>query len=173
MFRIFKKIFIILLVNVVILSKLAYSSDNIFNKINLNIPNSNIYNENGRELLFSNLFERNSIYLVNFWATWCQPCKKELPELEKIYQDLKDYNIKIYIISIDKKNIQDQNLFLEKLKLRNLKSLFDPKMKLFNSLNLRGIPTTIVVKNNKVSAIKEGIIEYNKKLKEELIEFLN
>ena len=93
--------------------------------------------------------------------------------MEKIYQDLKDYNIKIYIISIDKKNIQDQNLFLEKLKLRNLKSLFDPKMKLFNSLNLRGIPTTIVVKNNKVSAIKEGIIEYNKKLKEELIEFLN
>ena len=172
MFRIFKKLLIII-VNVVILSKLAYSSDTIFNKMSFNIPNSKIYNENGGELLFLNLFERNTIYLVNFWATWCQPCKKELPELEKIYRDLKDYNIKIYIISIDKKNIKDQNLFLKKLKLKGLKSYFDPKMKLFNSFNLKGIPTTIVVKKNKAIAIKEGIIEYNKKLKKELIEFSN
>ena len=172
MFRIFKKLLIIF-VNVVILSKLAYSSDTIFNEINLNIPDTKIYNANSQELLFSNLFERNTNYLVNFWATWCQPCKKELPELEKIYRDLKDYNIKIYIISIDKKNIKDQNLFLKKLKLRYLKSFFDPNMKLFNSFNLRGIPTTIVVKNNKVIAIKEGIIEYSENLKKELIGFFN
>ena len=46
-------------------------------------------------------------------------------------------------------------------------------MKLFNSFNLRGIPTTIVVKNNKVIAIKEGIIEYSENLKKELIGFFN
>ena len=85
---------------------------------------------------------------------------------------MKDFNIKIYIVSIDKKKIQDQNLFLKKLKLRYLKSFFDPNMKLFNSFNLRGIPTTIVVKNNKVIAIKEGIIEYSENLKKELIGFL-
>ena len=173
MFRIFKKLLIIF-VNVVILSKLAYSSDTIFNKMSFNIPNSKIYNENGGELLFLNLFERNTIYLVNFWATWCQPCKKELPELEKIYRDLKDYNIKIYIISIDKKNIDEQINYLRENGIKDLIPLFDPEMKIFRYLKLRGIPTTIMInKNGYVVKKHEGILKNNLKITLEIKHFIN
>ena len=120
-----------------------------------------------------NLFDEKKNYIINFWATWCIPCKKELPEFEKASKNLKKENINIYLISIDKKSIKDQLLFLRKNNIILLKSFFDPKMNFFNSLKLRGIPTTIVIKKNKVILKKEGIITFSKKTLYELKSYFN
>ena len=106
------------------------------------------------------VLDLNSKYVVNFWATWCIPCKKELPDLKKMKTDNKDF--KIIIISIDKKSIKDQLNFLKKNKVNDLTTYFDKNMIFFKSLKLRGIPTTLLIKDQKLIAKKEGIFSYNK-----------
>lgn len=43
----------------------------------------------------------NTTYIINFWATWCTPCIKELPYFEKINADYKDRNVKVVLVSMD------------------------------------------------------------------------
>lgn len=42
-----------------------------------------------------------TVYVINFWATWCGPCRVELPDLEKIHLDYKDKNVKVLLVSLD------------------------------------------------------------------------
>jgi len=45
--------------------------------------------------------EDDKTYIVNFWATWCAPCVKELPEFEELYHNYKDQNVELLLISLD------------------------------------------------------------------------
>lgn len=50
----------------------------------------------------NNLHQNNdSIYIINFWATWCVPCRKELPDFEKIHLNYKDKGVKVLLVSLD------------------------------------------------------------------------
>ena len=100
-------------------------------------------------------------YVINFWATWCVPCKKELPDLSLLKSKIKKYNIDVLTISIDKKEIKDQLKFLSNNGASNLKHFFDKEMKIFKALKLRGIPTTIIVDQNSFIISKhEGILKW-------------
>ena len=100
-------------------------------------------------------------YVINFWATWCVPCREELPDLSLLKSKIKKYNIDVLIISIDKKNIKDQIKFLSNNVASNLENFFDVEMKIFKALKLRGIPTTIIVdKNGFVISKHEGILKW-------------
>ena len=100
-------------------------------------------------------------YVINFWATWCVPCKKELPDLSSLQFKLKSKNIDVILISIDKKSIKTQLDFLSSYGAKNLIQLFDQNMTLYKSLNLRGIPTTIILNNNGYIVSKhEGILKW-------------
>ena len=117
------------------------------------------------------ILDFNSNYVVNFWATWCIPCKKELPDLMKMKIENKD--LKVIIISIDKKPIKDQLNFLKKNKVNELTAYFDQNMTFFKSLKLRGIPTTLLINKQKIIAKKEGIFSYNKVSLEQINNFFN
>ena len=79
-------------------------SSSLFQKIDLKLNKNIILNdENNIEKNLINILDFNSNYVVNFWATWCIPCKKELPDLNKMKIENKD--LKVIIISIDKKSI--------------------------------------------------------------------
>ena len=100
-------------------------------------------------------------YVINFWATWCVPCKEELPDLSLLKSKIKKYNINVLTISIDKKDIKDQLIFLSKNNASNLDHFFDKEMKIFKALKLRGIPTTIIVDQNGFIISKhEGILKW-------------
>ncbi len=45
--------------------------------------------------------ETDSLYIVNFWATWCAPCVKEIPDFEKIYETYRDQKVKVLFVSLD------------------------------------------------------------------------
>ena len=99
--------------------------------------------------------------MINFWATWCLPCKKELPDLSLLKLKLHKYKIDVITISIDKKNIKDQLTFLSKNNGSDLTSFFDKKKELYKALKLRGIPTTILVdKNGFIISKHEGIVKW-------------
>ena len=147
-------------------------SNSLFQKIDLKL-NKNIIlnNENNIEKKLINVLDFNSKYVVNFWATWCIPCKKELPDLNKMKIENKD--LKVIIISIDKKPIKDQLNFLKKNKVNELTAYFDQNMTFFKSLKLRGIPTTLLINQQKIIAKKEGIFSYNKVSLEQINNFFN
>ena len=147
-------------------------SNSLFQKIDLKLNRNIILNdENNIEKELINILDFNSKYVVNFWATWCIPCKKELPDLKKMKIDHKD--LKVIIISIDKKSIKDQLNFLTKNKVSELTTYFDQNMTFFRSLNLRGIPTTLLIKQQKIIARKEGIFSYNQNSLEQINNFFN
>ena len=147
-------------------------SNSLFLKTDIKLNNNIILNdEKNIEKNLFNIFDLNSKYVVNFWATWCIPCKKELPDLKKMKIDLKDS--KVIIISIDKKSIKDQLNFLKKNKVNELTAYFDQNMTFFRSLKLRGIPTTLLIKQQKIIAKKEGIFSYNQNTLEQINNFFN
>ena len=147
-------------------------SNSLFQKIDLKLNKNLILNdENNIEKKLINILDFNSKYVVNFWATWCIPCKKELPDLKKMKIDNKD--LKVIIISIDKKSIKDQLNFLKKNKVNELTAYFDQNMTFFKSLKLRGIPTTLLINQQNIIAKKEGIFSYNKVSLEQINNFFN
>ena len=147
-------------------------SNSQFQKTDLKInKNTTLTDKKNIEKKLFNILDINSNYVVNFWATWCVPCKKELPDLKKMKIDNK--NFKIIIISIDKKSIKDQLNFLKKNKVNELTTYFDKNMEIFKSLKLRGVPTTLLIRQQKIIAKKEGIFIYNKNSLKQINTFFN
>lgn len=65
--------------------------------------------------------DNDTVYVVNFWATWCKPCIEELPEFEKLNQDYKSRQVKVILVSLDFPNKYEE-LLLPYLKNNNIKS---------------------------------------------------
>ena len=88
----------------------------------------------------------NKIYILNFWATWCAPCKEEMPALDKL-QGSQD--VKIFPINVEKHDKYKSQIFFKNLKIKNLSIYFDSNVKLANLFRLTGVPTTIILNKNK------------------------
>ena len=154
---------ILLLLYLVVLSGTAGASDYL-DKVNhkIKFPTLNVLDSNEKPLILKfNQDLKKKGYVINFWATWCVPCKKELPDLSLLKSKIKKYNIDVLTISIDKKNIKDQLEFLSNNGASNLYHFFDKEMKIFKALKLRGVPTTIIVdQNSYVISKHEGILKW-------------
>lgn len=63
----------------------------------------------------------NKIYVINFWATWCAPCIKELPYFEKLNEQYKDENVEVILVSLDFPHLYESKLkpFIIKKKLKS------------------------------------------------------
>ena len=86
---------------------------------------------------------KGNVILLNFWATWCAPCKEEMPSLDLLQENNELNNLKIFPINIGKDNLNKALNFFNNLKIRNLNLYFDNPETLAKKLSLRGIPTTI------------------------------
>ena len=154
---------ILLLFSLIIFATSSYASE-ILKKLENPVlfPNKSILDQNGNNITFKfNEKKKKDGYVINFWATWCVPCKKELPDLSILNSKVAKYDIEVLTISIDQKNIKDQIEFLSKNGASELKHFFDKKMHLYKSLKLRGIPTTLLVNSSgQVISIQEGIIKW-------------
>ena len=87
---------------------------------------------------------KGNVILLNFWATWCAPCKEEMPSLDLLQENNELNNLKIFPINIGKDNMEKASSFFNNLKIRNLNLYFDNPETLAKKLSLRGIPTTIL-----------------------------
>ena len=157
------------------IGNIAHPESKVFKDISpILLKNFEVFKNKNVKIKLNEAFAKNKSYLINFWATWCIPCKKELPDLVKIYKALDRKKIKFYIISIDKKNIDEQINYLRENGIKDLIPLFDPEMKIFRYLKLRGIPTTIMInKNGYVVKKHEGILKNNHKITLEIKHFIN
>ena len=87
---------------------------------------------------------QGNLILLNFWATWCAPCKEEMPSLDTLQTHKSLDNLKIFPINVGKDNLEKSLMFFEDLKIQNLNTYFDSPITLAKKFGLRGIPTSIL-----------------------------
>ena len=86
---------------------------------------------------------KGNLIILNFWATWCAPCKEEMPSLDLLQVDTNLDNLKIFPINVGQDNKEKASKFFEDLKIKNLNLFFDTPVTLAKKFGLRGIPTSI------------------------------
>jgi thiol-disulfide isomerase/thioredoxin len=119
------------------------------------------------------LSDTNTIYVVNFWATWCAPCVKELPHFEKLNSENK--SVKVVLVSLDFKK-QYESTLLPFLKRKNIQSEvvlltdkdYNSWLPMVDKEWSGSIPATLIIKNGK-KIFAEKIFSSD----EELNEFVN
>ncbi len=88
---------------------------------------------------------KGNLILLNFWATWCAPCKEEMPSLDSLQAHEGLNNLKIFPINIGKDNTEKASKFFKNLKIKNLELFFDSPITLAKEIGLRGIPTSVLI----------------------------
>ena len=105
-----------------------------------------------------------NLILLNFWATWCAPCKEEMPSLDNLQSNKTLNNLKIFPINIGKDNLKKALEFFEDLEITNLNIYFDNPSTLAKTFSLRGVPTSILInKDGYEFARIMGSIDFNDK----------
>ena len=105
---------------------------------------------------------KGNLILLNFWATWCLPCKEEMPSLDLLHQNKDLDNLKIFPINVGQENLEKTSIFFKDLKIENLKIYYDSPITLAKKFGLRGIPTTVLLnKNGSEFARIVGSIDFN------------
>jgi len=140
-FKIYIHIFAIFFSAQQLLSETNYSKNIVVHKTPLDVKELKFKDFNLNDVNLTN--KKGNIMILNFWATWCVPCKKEMPSLERLSKLYPE--IDIYPINLEKPNKEKTNLFFENLNIKNLNIYFDPEFKLVKSFNMRGIPTSILI----------------------------
>ena len=88
---------------------------------------------------------KSNIVIINFWATWCAPCKEEMPHLNQLKSKSKFKDIEIIPINIADEELKKSKEFFKELNINNLEIFYGSSLELAKEFKLRGIPTTIII----------------------------
>jgi thiol-disulfide isomerase/thioredoxin len=88
---------------------------------------------------------RGKVVLVNLWATWCAPCRKEMPALAELQSKLGGKDFEVLAISIDRKGAAASLAFLDEAKATALKLYVDPSSKALGALQAIGLPASVLI----------------------------
>ena len=107
---------------------------------------------------------RGRLIILNYWTTWCEPCKKEMYSLNKLSKNKRFEDIKILPINMEKINKKKVKEFYKKFNIDNLQMYFDPELNAVKIFGLRGVPTTILVNTKGLEIARIlGKIDFDKK----------
>ena len=85
------------------------------------------------------------LIIINFWATWCSPCKKEMPSLDSLYQDDNFKNLQVFAVNMEQPNTSKTKNFFVDLNIQKLEIYFDYNLNFVKEFKLRGMPTTVLI----------------------------
>jgi thiol-disulfide isomerase/thioredoxin len=91
---------------------------------------------------------QGKLVIINFWATWCAPCKKEMPSLDSLYSDKNFKNLEVIAVNIEQPNQLKTKKFFTNLNIKKLKIFFDSELNFVKEFKLRGVPTTVLINKN-------------------------
>ena len=105
---------------------------------------------------------KGKLLILNFWATWCSPCREEMPSLDYLQSNSNFKNLKIFPINIDQEDVSKSKSFFKELNIQNLEIYFDAPITLAKKFSLRGVPTTILFnKKGEEFARIIGSVDFN------------
>ena len=167
----FRNILFLIAIFFILNTNNVYSQPNIlktFNNIVIHekpkdLPDLELINKKGNRIIFNDFSSK--LTLLNFWATWCAPCKEEMPHLDKLVSKHKFKEIKVIPINIADEKLEKSIEFFEKLNIKNLEIFYGSSLDLAKKFKLRGIPTTIFIdKEGYEFARVIGFIDFENKL---------
>jgi thiol-disulfide isomerase/thioredoxin len=122
-------------------------------------PAISLADTNGHSVELSEL--RGKLVLVNLWATWCEPCLREMPSLERLQSRLGE-RIAVLAVSEDRGGNKTVEPFIAKLGLKSVKIYIDPKSEVGHAFGARGLPTSFLIdREGKVLGRVEGAAEWD------------
>jgi thiol-disulfide isomerase/thioredoxin len=105
-------------------------------------PALSVIDLDGKEIALADL--KGKLVLVNLWATWCQPCLREMPSLERLQAKLGD-GLTVVAISQDRGGAKTVEPFVARLGLDKVRIYLDPKSTASHAFQVRGLPTSILI----------------------------
>jgi thiol-disulfide isomerase/thioredoxin len=91
---------------------------------------------------------RGKVVLLNVWATWCAPCREEMPALDRVQQKLGGPGFEVLALSIDTGGAPAVKRFYDEIGVRSLAVYVDPTMRATAALGAMGVPTTLLIDDN-------------------------
>lgn len=88
---------------------------------------------------------KGRVVLLNLWATWCAPCRKEMPDLAKLQKELGGPGFEVVALSLDRKGAEASAAFLKETGADNLALYTDVESKALAAVNALGLPATLIV----------------------------
>jgi thiol-disulfide isomerase/thioredoxin len=107
------------------------------------LPEISFKNASGKDLTLADFKGRT--VLLNLWATWCSPCREEMPSLDRLQQALGSDKFEVVAVSLDKQGAPASQKFLDDVKAKALRLYVDSSAKAGTNLKLIGMPTTILI----------------------------
>ena len=105
-------------------------------------PDFTLSTPSGASLSLAEL--RGKVVLLNFWATWCVPCRKEMPAIEALYQRYKDRGLEVVAISLDKGSTSGVESFVKEMGV-TYRVVLDPTWAMARTYGVRGLPATFLL----------------------------
>jgi thiol-disulfide isomerase/thioredoxin len=88
---------------------------------------------------------RGKVVLLNLWATWCLPCRKEMPALDRLQQALGSDRFEVVAVSVDRTGVSGARKFLDEAKVEKLALYADPTGRMAATLKAAGLPVTLLL----------------------------
>ena len=124
------------------------------------LPEIHFADEEGHELTLGDFGGR--VVLLNVWATWCVPCRKEMPTLDRLQAKLGGKDFLVIPLSIDREGVAPVKRFYQELKFEKLAIYVDPSGKGSQALAIPGVPTTLLIdRQGREVARKMGPAEWD------------
>ena len=125
-------------------------------------------NRENKEFTFSDF--SGKILLVNFWATWCLPCRVEMPSLDRLQNDIGDEEFQVIIVAVERTSFDKIDNFVNSINIKYLESFHDPKTMSGYLLKAKGLPTTLLIaRNGKEIGRVEGPLDWASQLVKNII----
>jgi thiol-disulfide isomerase/thioredoxin len=88
---------------------------------------------------------KGKVVLLNLWATWCAPCRKEMPDIAALQKELAGHDFEVVALSVDRKGLEASTAFLKEIGAESLKLYIDPEAKSLAALQALGLPATVLI----------------------------
>lgn len=112
--------------------------------INVPAPDFTLESRSGENLRLED--HRGEVVMLNFWASWCGPCRQEMPLMDELYSQYKDLGFTILAVNVDE-NRDEALRFLDKVPV-NYPILYDPESSVSELYEVKAMPTTVMIDRN-------------------------
>ena len=107
------------------------------------LPELRFVSVEGRTLSIADF--QGKLVLLNIWATWCVPCRREMPTLDRLQAKLGGLDFEVVALSIDRAGVEVVKKFYDEIAIKNLKVYMDSSLMATRTLKVVGLPTTLLI----------------------------